>query len=66
MRVSDPAITTRGIFLGDLELNVSTLCKKLQTGHLVPALNYVKLVFIVAFVAIFQSGSEHARNENAL
>ena len=59
-------MTTRGIFLGDPELNVSTLCKKLLTGDLVPALNYVKLVFIVAFVAIFQSGCEHARNENAL
>ena len=66
MRVSDPATTTGGNFLGDPELNASTLCKKLLTGHLVPGLNYVKLVLIVAFAVIFQSGSEHARNENAL
>lgn len=66
VRVSDPAITTRGIVLGDPELNVSTLCKKLLTGHLAPDLNYVKLVLIVVFAVIFQSGSEHARNENAL
>ena len=58
-------MTTRGICLGDHELNASTLCKNLLTGHLVPALNYVKLVLIVAFAVIFQSGSEHALNENA-
>ena len=59
-------MTTRGIFLGDPELNVSTLCKKLLTGRLVPGLNYVKLVLIVAFAVIFQSGCEHARIENVL